>query len=122
MHGDVGIEGFFADQSKLYLPVESGLREAGIRPNAKGQFKGRDIKRIAGAITSGYRTTGGARFAGVFEIKPGEPDPARLGVGIHSRPMRGLAMQARERVAQKVRTGKMAKPTTDLTGILDRAN
>lgn len=111
--GDVGIEGYFQDQSQILIPHEHGLGEFGIRPNSKGQFAGRDIKRIANAMTSSYSASGGARFAGLFEIKAGRPDPARL--GIHARPMRGVAQVVRERVRNKVRFKGAAAPTTTFT-------
>lgn len=42
----------------------------------------------------------------------GARDPARLGVGVHARPPRALAMQSRERLKRKVRKGKATAPTT----------
>lgn len=110
--GDVGIEGYFPDKSQIYLPVESGLEAVGIRPRGGGTYKGADIKMIGRSLAKGIRVSGGARFGGSFEIKAGDRDPARLGVGIHARPMRGLAVQSREKVRAKVRSGKMASPRT----------
>lgn len=113
--GDVGTEAYFPNRDQIYLPNEGGLGAIGIRPNGAGNYKGSDIRMIGRAMAQGYRTTGGARFGGIFEIKSGDRDPARRGVGIHARPMRGLAVQQRERVKSKVRSGKMAAPTTTFT-------
>lgn len=113
--GDVGIENYFLDASQIYLPMDTGLGHIGVKPNAQGNYKGADLKILGRAITIGYRTTGGARFNGLFEIKQGEPNPARLGIGIHVRPMRGVAVQSRERIKAKVRAGKMTAPRTQFT-------
>lgn len=100
--GDVGIEGWFPDHDQIYLPNAGGLEAVGIRPNAAGHFKGADIKRLGRMMAEGYRATGGARFQGLFEIKAGDRDPARLGVGIHARPLRGTAVANRSRVRDKM--------------------
>lgn len=119
--GDVGIEGFFEDQSKLYLPHEEGLAAIGITPNGRGLYSGKDIRKVSGALARGISVSGGARFGGAFEIRPGDRDPARLGIGIHARPMRGVASVVRERVRAKVRGGKMPMPTTTFKNAAGRS-
>lgn len=111
--GDVGIEAFFPNHDQVYLPVASGLATQGIRPNASGNYRASDMRMLGKAMAAGYQrnTEYGGRW-GLFEIKVGARDPARLGVGVHARPPRALAMQSRERLKRKVRDGKAKAPFT----------
>ena len=114
--GDVGIEAWFPNQDKVYIPVEDGLsRTQNIRPDAYGNYSGRAVKKLAGQLAAGYsrNTTGNSKW-GVFEIKAGERDPAGLGVGIHARPARGTAVVHRERLKRKLKAGAAA-PRTEFT-------
>ncbi|WP_449410045.1 hypothetical protein [Methylobacterium komagatae] len=115
--GDVGIEGWFANQNQIYLPVEDNLaKTAGIRPNAYGNLSGRQVKALASQMAGGYQrnVTANSRWR-PFEIKPGDCDPARLGVGIHMAPPRGLATKHRERLKRKMAAGKAEVPRTQFT-------
>lgn len=113
--GDVGIEGWFDNQRQIYLPVQSGLEKgAGIRPNAFGNYSGRQVKALAQQLAMGYQrnVTASSRWR-PFEIRRGDPDPARLGVGIHMAPPRGREDEHRERRKRKIRAGKASARTTE---------
>jgi hypothetical protein len=115
--GDVGIEAHFPNSQQIYLPNEDGLRNSfGIRPNAAGNYRAADMRIVGRALASAYdrNTAHGGRW-GAFEIKRGDRDAARLGVGIHARPPRGLAVQHRERLRDKIRRGKAVAPRTQFT-------
>ena len=119
--GDVGIEGWFADQGQIYLPSAQGLAKAeGMHPYANGNYSGRQVNEIAAKLAAGYQrntaiTTKGSASWGVFEINRGQPDPAHLGVGIHARPPRTVEMQARVRQRQRADRTRFAE-TVDSKG------
>ncbi|MGW9821928.1 hypothetical protein ACUXK4_004517 [Methylorubrum extorquens] len=115
--GDVGIEAYFPNEHQIYLPNEDGLQASfGVRPNAAGNYKAADMRLIGRALAAGYdrNTSYGGRW-GAFEIKRGDRDAARLGVGVHARPPRGLAIHGRERLKDKMRRGKAVAPRTQFT-------
>ncbi|QEE39834.1 MULTISPECIES: hypothetical protein [unclassified Methylobacterium] len=85
---DVGIKGYFPNERQIYLPNEAGLRTQGIKPNAKGNYKASDMRLIGRAMARNYSRGDGGRW-GVFEIRKGASDPAKLGVGVHARPPAG---------------------------------
>ncbi|AWV14815.1 hypothetical protein A3862_04275 [Methylobacterium sp. XJLW] len=115
--GDVGIEAFMPNQSQIYIPNEDGLRASfGIRPNGAGNYRSSDMRIIGRALAAGYeRNTGYGGKWGAFEIKHGDRDAARLGVGVHARPPRGLAINGRERLKSKMRRGQASAPRTQFT-------
>lgn len=110
--GDVGIEAYFPNSQQIYLPNQDGLNASfGIRPNGAGNYRASDMRIIGGALAAGYdRNTGYGGRWGAFEIKRGDRDAARLGVGVHARPPRGLAIHGRERLKSKMRDGKASAP------------
>ena len=56
--GDVGIEAWFPNQDKVYIPVEDGLsRTQNIRPDAYGNYSGRAVKKLAGNSRPAIRAT-----------------------------------------------------------------
>lgn len=115
--GDVGIEAYFPNQGQIYLPNQDGLKASfGIRPNGAGNYRSSDMRIIGRALAAGYeRNTGYGGRWGAFEIKRGDRDAARLGVGVHARPPRGLAIHGRERLKGKMRRGQAEAPRTQFT-------
>lgn len=93
--GDVGIEGWLNDSSKTYIPQEGNLRATqGMRPDAHGNFKGADIRRIAAGARGGYKSNFGNGNWPTFTIKAGAS--GHLRPGIYARPQRKVVAGQRK--------------------------
>lgn len=91
-------------------------KAAGIRPNAYGNLSDRQVKSLASQMAAGcQRNVTANSTRRPFKIKPGDRDPARLGVGIHMAPPRGLAIKHRERLKRKMAAGTAEAPRTQFT-------